>query len=114
MKAYFDYNGVVPSGVNVIHEGRITRIFFDYATEEREYEAGKKKEKVTLLTAQNVDIEGALDYGKVVSALVRDRYTADEVEAILANHAAGIGEEEYAAFQEWRERAKEIAHSVTD
>lgn len=109
MKCYFDYNGTVPSGVEVVREGRITRIYFDFATETKTID----KEEVTMLTAENVDVEGIISYGGLVSAIVRDRYSADAVEAILANgsdteaHAA-----ELAAFQSWRARAKEVANAV--
>lgn len=110
MKVYFDYKGEIPTGVQVMREGIITRIYFDYATEEKEM----NDENVTFLTAENVDIEGAVEYGKIVSAIVRDRYTADDVEAILANFADKGSDETYEAFQSWRNRAKEIAHAVTD
>ena len=87
MKCYFDYKGTVPSGVEVVREGK----------------------PVTVLTAENVDVN-AIDYGSIVSAIVRDRYPQDRVEAILANgtdteaHAA-----EFAEFQQWRAKAKEVA-----
>lgn len=54
-----------------------------------------------------------LDYATIVVAVVRSRYTADEVEAILCNgtdtkeHAA-----ELATFQEWRKKAKALAHEA--
>ena len=31
MKAYSDFNGVVPEGVQVTVEGSLVRLFFDYA-----------------------------------------------------------------------------------
>lgn len=112
MKVYADYNGEVPSGVVVEREGAITRIFFDYGTESRE--ETELEEARTLLVCENVDIVGAIDYGKVVSAVVRDKFSADSVEAILANHAEGTHQEDYDAYQEWRAKAKQIAHTVTD
>lgn len=54
-----------------------------------------------------------LDYATIVVAVVRSRYTADEVEAILCNgtdtkeHAA-----ELATFQQWRKQAKALAHEA--
>lgn len=109
MKCYFDYKGTVPSGVEVVREGKITRIYFDFATEQKQFDEG---EPVTVLTAENVDVN-AIDYGSIVSAIVRDRYPQDRVEAILANgtdteaHAA-----EFAAFQQWRTKAKEVANAA--
>lgn len=110
MKVYADYNGEVPAGVVVLREGAITRINFDYDTETKEVDG----EEIEVLVFENVDIEGAIDYGKVVSAVVRDKFSADAVEAILANHAEGTHQEDYDAYQEWRAKAKQIAHVVTD
>lgn len=109
MKVYADYNGEVPAGVVVLREGAITRINFDYDTETKEVDG----EEIEVLVFENVDIEGAVEYGKIVSAIVRDKFPQDQVEAILAN---GSDTPEHAAeletFQEWRAKAKEIAHAV--
>lgn len=109
MKCYFDYNGTVPSGVEVVREGKITRIYFDFATEQKQLDG---EDPVTVLTAENVDVVG-ISRSEIVSAIVRDRYPQDRVEAILANgsdteaHAA-----EMAAFQQWRAKAKEVADAA--
>ena len=53
------------------------------------------------------------NYAGIVSAVVRSHYSSDNVEAIVLNgsdteeHAA-----EYAALQEWRAHAKEVARSI--
>ena len=53
------------------------------------------------------------NYGGIVSAVVRSRYSSDNVEAIVLNgsdteeHAA-----EYVALQEWRAHATGVAHSI--
>lgn len=53
------------------------------------------------------------DYGAIVSAVVRSKYTADEVEAIILNHdteeRTEEHEQEFEALQEWRRAAKELA-----
>lgn len=111
MKVYADYNGEVPAGVVVLSEGAITRINFDYDTETKEVDG----EEIEVLVFENVDIEGAVEYGKIVSAIVRDKYSQDKVEAILAN-----GEDtpehktELKDFKDWRVKAKQIAHVVMD
>lgn len=111
MKVYADYNGEVPAGVVVLREGAITRINFDYDTETKEVDG----EEIEVLVFENVDITGPVEYGAIVTAIVRDKYSQDRVEAILANgsetpeHAA-----ELEAFQEWRAKAKTIAHEVID
>ena len=118
MKCYFDYNGTVPSGVEVVREGLITRLYFDFATDQKQFDG---EEPITVLTAENVDVIGT-EHGVLVNAIIRDRYTADAVEAIMANHAEAIDEEsgitpekraeyiaEYQAFQNWRSKAKDVA-----
>lgn len=110
MKVYADYNGEVPAGVVVVKEGPITRIYFDHEHITKTIDG----ETIEQLVCENVDIVGAIDYGKVVSAVVRDKFSADSVEAILANHAEGTHQEDYDAYQEWRAKAKQIAHTVTD
>lgn len=93
--------------MEVLREGVITRIFFDFALEEKEF--GFEDEKVEVLTCENVDVRGT-DYGSIVSAIVRDKYSADAVEAILSN---GSDTEDHGReleeFQQWRAKAKEIA-----
>lgn len=113
MKVYADYNGEVPSGVVVEREGAITRIFFDYGTESRE--ETELEEARTLLVCENVDITGSIEYDAIVTAVVRDKYSQDRVEAILANGSdTEAHAKELQAFQEWRAKAKRIAHEVID
>lgn len=108
MKSFSDYTGSVPEGVQVVKEGRLTRIFFDFSKEEKEIDG----ETVTQLAFETVDVLDAT-YGKIISAIVRDRYSADDTEAIIANgsdteaHAAELAE-----FQTWRAKAKEVAKAV--
>lgn len=60
-----------------------------------------------------IEISGSPDYGTIVTAVIRDRYTQSQVEAIVLNgsdteeHAA-----EFTALQDWRKYAKEIAKEV--
>jgi len=123
MKCYFDYSGAVPSGVKAVREGLTTRVFFDYSTETR---MGMDGNNVTVLTAENVDVESA-EYGDIVNAIVRDRYAADSVEAIMANYqeamdaSSSLTEDkraeykaEYEAFQSWRAKAKEVASAAVE
>ena len=108
MKVYSTYDGGDVPELNVVREGVITRIFFDYAVEEKEMEG----EAVDVLTCENVDVRG-IDYGSIVNAIVRDRYPQDRVEAILANGSdTEAHAEELAAFQAWRVKAKAVAAAV--
>lgn len=70
---------------------------------------------------KSVRIETALSYESVVKAIVRYRFTSDEVEAILLNAQlppaeAGDKHDEYgrelADLQAWRAEAKRIADRV--
>lgn len=54
------------------------------------------------------------DYGSIVSAIVREKYSQDRVEAILANNAIEAESEEMEEFQAWRVHAKEVAHELID
>ena len=56
------------------------------------------------------------DYGAMVSAIVRARYSADDVEAIMQNYIANKTSEhkaEWSELQAWRETAKELARIAT-
>lgn len=72
-------------------------------------------EKHTVYGYESVRVKRkAFGYAGIVSAIVRSRYSADEVEAIVLNHGDGDAEHEaeYAGLQEWRKHAKEIAKGV--
>ncbi|MBQ7462430.1 MAG: hypothetical protein IJS63_09300 [Bacteroidaceae bacterium] len=55
------------------------------------------------------------DYPTLVAAIVRTRYSADDVEAIVQNHLNNLGNEdeehltEWEDLQDWRTEAKRIA-----
>lgn len=55
------------------------------------------------------------DYGKVVAFLVREKYSADDVEAIQQNYIESKTTEhknEFTALREWRVQAKGMARQV--
>lgn len=55
------------------------------------------------------------DYGKIVTAIIRARYTADDVEAIQQNYLESKTDAHKAAFNDfkaWRAFAKEKADEV--
>ena len=66
----------------------------------------------TMMACERIELE-AIDYPSVVSSIVRCKYSQSDIEAIVLNgsdteeHAA-----EYAALQEWRAHAKEVARSI--
>ena len=56
------------------------------------------------------------DYGAIVSTIVRAKYSADSVEAIMQNYIASKTSEhkaEWSELQAWRETAKELARIAT-
>jgi hypothetical protein len=54
-------------------------------------------------------------YGDIVEGIIRSRYDAGNVEAILANYSQKKDVIEYLKFQAWRDYAKQVAagHDVT-
>lgn len=130
MKAYSDLRTYPKGqGVEVRVEGNTLRVFFDFEEISiPNHEAGEKKPKtVKQLKYESIDVVGGRAYPDIVSAIVRDRYSDNEIQAILANYAEVNNTasvliltpekkeeylQEYADFQQWRAHAKEIAHVV--
>lgn len=64
-----------------------------------------------------VELEpGVWGYGAIVAALVKSRYTNDEMQAIVNNHLLGDdnleNEQEYDDMQEWRRKCKARAKEL--
>lgn len=87
--------------------------YVNYNIEEVKRE-GPEGETVIEYQFEQVVVTNPCDYPAIVSALIRSRYTADQVEAIMLNHGDGNPdhEAEYAALQAWRTEAKRIAKEV--
>lgn len=49
------------------------------------------------------------DYAALVEGIIRSRYSASQIEAILANYSNGHNVEEWLRLQAWREMAKQAA-----
>lgn len=112
------------SGVEVVIEGILTRLFFDFTdlqpridpqTEEPEPYPADLKE------CESIDVVGR-DKGAMISAIINDRYDNNSYQAISANYELAKDPEsqispekraeylaEHEAFQNWRAHAKEIA-----
>lgn len=115
MRCQKNYNGELPT-LEVIQEGPILRVFFDFEDVPNQEEGSKS------CICTNVDVVGRT-YEDIVSAIIRDKYSQDRVEAIMANHALkddeSIPEEkrteyvnEYEAYQLYRLKAKQVANDV--
>lgn len=116
MRCQKNYYGELPT-LEVIQEGAILRVFFDFEDVSNQ-EEGESKSCI----CTNVDINGRT-YEDIVSSIIRDKYSQDRVEAIMANHALkddeSIPEEkrteyvnEYEAYQLYRLKAKQVANDV--
>jgi hypothetical protein len=108
------------SGVQVTIEGVLLRLLFDFT----QAEPVEGDDRTDIYNCESVDVKGR-GYGDIVSAIVNDRYSADQVQAIMANYAEASDSEstitpekreeyleEYEAYQGWRKHAKEIAATV--
>lgn len=133
MKSYYQFPSVPESGIIAYLEGELIRIFFKITPFEfpdsEENEDGMSFENAPeTYECEQVDVAGRT-YADIVSAIVNDRYSPDDVQAILANYTevnntnavAKIAVEkkdeylnEYAAFQEWRRLAKEVAEKTIE
>jgi len=49
----------------------------------------------------------------IINAVVREKYSQSEVEAIFANYLAGDDQGEYESFQHWRKLAKAVADGAS-
>lgn len=119
MKCSGNYLDNLPT-MNVIQEGSLLRIFFDYEDVPVTEEDGDTKKYI----CENVDVEWT-SYADIVSAIIRSMYSQESVEAIIANYTVAkdtttdITEAkraeyiaEYNDYQAFREKAKQIADSV--
>lgn len=129
MISYNEFTVVPESGIICFKEGTLIRVYFDIEphqpiAEENAPEGMQWENNPNLYVCQNVDVEGRT-YGDIVSAIVNDRYSADDVQALQANYieAKDPGSEipedkreeyltEYSDFQAWRKHAKEVASEV--
>lgn len=104
------------------------RIYFDFARKDAVRSAGSEDVVVEdQYVCENVDVEGEHDYDNIVSAIIMDRYDANKRDAIFANlemardTTSGLTEEkrteylqEYADYQNYRTKAKEVAKAVLE
>ena len=106
MKASYQMTQLPESGVQVTIEGALLRLLFDFS----QAEPREGEESTDIYNCESVDVKGR-GYGDIVSAIVNDRYSSDEVSDITAEKRAEYLEE-YEAYQNWRKHAKEIAAEV--
>ncbi len=103
----------------VVEEGNAIRI--NYEVEEIEEALGsmhgdEESTTRTVYKAYVTRLERPATYERIVSAIVNDGYTTDEMQAVVNNYQQDPTKEEYAAayneMQAWRRKAKEVARAV--
>ena len=112
-------------GIEVILEGNLTRLFFDFEKAELPVMEGETAPD-DIYECESVDVKGR-SYSDMVSGIINDRYPADRYQAVMANYENAKDENseitaekraeylaEYAAYQDWRSHAKEIASSALE
>ena len=79
-----------------------------------ETEDGYTCNSVTIVTDEPINADS---YGLIVASIIRMRYSADDVEAIVNNYLLTKTAEhksEMSAMQDWRKKAKEVAKSIIE
>lgn len=133
MKCNYQFPTVPESGIIAYPEGEILRIFYDITPAPiapSESEGGNNGDETADIPqtydCNQVDVHGRT-YGDIVSAIVNDKYSNDDVQAIIANYTEVMDEDsdideekreeylaEYSDFQQWRKHAKAIATEVLE
>lgn len=131
MKSYCSFESVPDNGIIAFAEGPVIRIWFDIAPFEIPAstdapDAVHSESTHPQYISEHVDVHGR-SYSDIVAAIVNDRYSSDDVQALFANRADALDPEsgledgkrreylaEYAAFQSWRAKAKAVARAVAD
>lgn len=120
MKTYMTVPNIPSNGILSIKEGSLLRLFFDFVAIPPTEESSNEDQ----YSCENIDIEGS-DYGSIISAIVKGKYSDNQKDAIFANYEeakdtfSSLTEEkraeylhEYSDFQAWRKRAKDIANTL--
>ena len=123
MRAQVQMVSLPQKGIEVILEGNLTRLFFDFEKAELPVMEGETAPD-DIYECESVDVKGR-SYSDMVSGIINDRYPADRYQAVMANYENAKDENseitaekraeylaEYAAYQDWRSHAKEIASSA--
>lgn len=125
MRAQVQMVSLPQKGIEVILEGNLTRLFFDFEKAELPVMEGETAPD-DIYECESVDVKGR-SYSDMVSGIINDRYPADRYQAVMANYENAKDENseitaekraeylaEYAAYQDWRSHAKEIASSALE
>ena len=131
MKCNYQFPSIPESGVIAYPEGEILRVFYDITPAQTVPAESESESDADADIPQTYDCNQADVYGRtysdIVSAIVSDKYSNDDVQAIIANYTEVMDEDsevdedkreeylnEYSAYQQWRKHAKEIATIVLE
>lgn len=106
MKAYYDHK---PSICETYSYGKC---LINYNITETKKQIDD--DVITEWECDQVIVDQPLDYGTLVSAIIRKKYSADSIEAIILNYGDGdeVHTQEYVELQEYRREAKNIAKDI--
>lgn len=106
----YNYSSERPQDVVTLAPKRVLN--FDIEEVETQIEGSEPVKQYRYLTAEGNVFQW--DRAHLISAIIRTKYSADDVEAIILNHGDGDEEHDrdYAELQQWRKHAKEIAKTV--
>lgn len=103
----------------VVEEGNAIRINYEVEEIEETFDSMHGDEESitrTVYKAYVTRLERPATYERIVSAIVNDGYSTDEMQAVMNNYQQDSTKEEYAAayneMQAWRRKAKEVARAV--
>lgn len=129
MKTLEQLASIPESGIVIRQEGAVLRLFFGIEPAEPmpSPEGEETAQPEGLCECYNVDVRAPFTYGSIVAAIVNDKYSADDVQALSANCIEAKNpdsplsdgkraeyEAEWAEFQQWRAKAKGIASAVIE
>ena len=125
MKINYSYSASNPSLMQSIGTATSPKYQINFDTEALQTEDTEGK-PVTNYRSLYVQVT-ALNYDALVAAIIQSRYTSSDIEAIMLNNIAAIGNTEtlttekrseyigeYMELQAWRAHAKEVAHEVCE
>ena len=125
MKINYSYSANQPTLVQSIGTATSPKYQINFDTEALQTEDTEGK-PVTNYRSLYVQVT-ALNYNDLVAAIIQSRYTSSDIEAIMLNNMAAIGNTEthttekrseyigeYMELQAWRAHAKEVAHEVCE
>ena len=123
MKINYSYSSSQPSLMQSIGTATSPKYQINFDTEELSSE-NTDGQPVTNYRSLYVQVT-ALNYSDLVAAIIQSRYTSSDIEAIMINNMAAIGNtetlttekraeyvDEYTKLQAWRAHAKEVASEV--